>query len=57
MSDEIKIRFNLMIAPSQSAEINRYLVDVGSLASKGEAIREFIALGLKEHWEKKGKGD
>lgn len=42
-----------MISPVQLKEIDEYRQDVGTLPSKGEAMRDLIELGLKAYWEKK----
>ena len=53
MSKDKLVRFNLMISPVQLKEIDEYRQDVGTLPSKGEAMRDLIELGLKAYWEKK----
>ena len=53
MSKDKLVRFNLMISPVQLKEIDEYRQDIGTLPSKGEAMRDLIELGLKAYWEKK----
>ena len=53
MSKDKLVRFNLMISPVQLKEIDEYRQDVGTLPSKGEAMRDLIELGLKAYWLKK----
>jgi len=53
LSKDKLVRFNLMISPVQLKEIDEYRQDVGTLPSKGEAMRDLIELGLKAYWEKK----
>jgi len=53
LSKDKLVRFNLMISPVQLKEIDEYRQDVGTLPSKGEAMRDLIELGLKAYWLKK----
>jgi len=53
LSKDKLVRFNLMISPVQLKEIDEYRQDVGTLPSKGEAMRDLIELGLRAYWGKK----
>ena len=56
MADEIMVRFNLMITPTQLREIDHDRGREDNPPSRGAAIRELIRLGLEARKNKDSGG-
>lgn len=53
MEKEKLVRFNLMISPTQINKIDDYRKGVGTLPSRGEAVRDLVQLGLETYRKNK----